>query len=375
MNHTLRSLGLVGVAVASLSACGKKEEPAAKPAAKPAAPVAAPAPVEPTPPPAPPAPPPKPQPPAIAAPKGLFDCNKGERAPLAGAQAKALPFKLESCPTIPSLFGTLAWGMDVPTALKASKAKKVDGYQGAIDGELKVGKTRFKIGFNDVGHANEIYFSTKQAAVDAMTAAWGPPLEVTDTGDKLMLWFNAAKQTRVEVKPDTSEPGEYYVRYHGYVPMAALVAADGLLSKPMIGEPAAKVAELAGDLLEVESKDEAAANLAAMKLDDKTAAIAQWAGADEAKASLVLLGTATESYLNLSLRFKDGKLDQYGTLIDTMDNPAVRAEYLGELAAALGAPTAESSFEYDEPTYVFAAPGGHKVKVKGKDDLFFDVTK
>ncbi len=373
MNPTVRSLAVLGMAVTSLASCGKskKEEPAAKPA--PVAPppaVAAPAPA-PTPPP----PPPKPQPPAIAAAKGLFDCNKGERAPLAGAQAKALPFKLESCPTIPSVFGTLAWGMDVPTALKASKAKQVEGYQGAIDGQLKLGKTRFTISFNDVGHANEIFFSTKQAAVDAMTAAWGAPLEVTDLGDKVMMWFNAAKQTRVEVKADTSEAGNYYVRYRGYVPVSALVAADGLLSKPMIGEPATKVAELAGDLLKVESKDQAAADLAAMKLDDRSAAIAKWAGADEAKASLVLLGNATKSFLSLSLRFEDGKLDEYGTLIETFDNPAVRDEYLAEFAAALGPPTAESSFEYDEPTYVFAAPGGHKVKVKGKGDLFLDIYK
>ena len=381
MKHTLRSFAVVGAAALAFAGCDKKkstpapakapEAPAAP--AKPAAPdvAANPAPVEP----AKPAAPVKAQPPAIGAAKGLFDCNKGERAALTGAQAKALPFKLESCPTIPSLFGTLAWGMDVPTALKAAKAKQVEGYQGAIDGELKIGKTRYKIGFNDVGHANEIYFGTNQAGVDAMTAAWGAPLELDDLGTKLKLWFNAAKQTRVEVKADDSEPGEYYVRYYGYTPIAALFAADGLLSKPLIGEAPAKVAELVPDLIKIESKDEAAANLAAMKLDDKTAAIAQWAGADKASADLVLLGTATKSYFNLSLRFDGGKLKEYGTLIDTMHNPALHDEYAAEFAAVLGAPTAESSFEFDEPTYIFAAPNGHKVKLRGKDDLFFDVMK
>ncbi len=368
--------------VTGLAGCKKKEDAAPKPTASaPTAPAAAKPdvgsaaaakPAEPTKP----AEPAKAQPPAIGAPKGLLDCNKGERPALAGAQAKALPFALESCPSIPSLFGTLAWGMDVPTALKASKAKQVAGYQGAIDGELKVGKTRYTLGFNDVGHAVEIYFKSTQAAVDAMTAAWGAPLELEDLGDKLKLWFNAAKQTRVEVKPDSTEPGEYYVRYRGYLPIAKLFAADGLLSKPIIGETFEKIAELVPDLVKVKSKDEAAAGLAAAGLDDKTAAIAKWAGADKASASLVLLGTATESYLNPSLRFEGDKLESWGTLIDTMDNPALRAEYAAEFAAALGAPTAESSVGFsDEPTYVFAAPGGHKVVLKGSDDWFFDVKK
>jgi hypothetical protein len=129
------------------------------------------------------------------------------------------------------------------------------------------------------------------------------------------------------------------------------------------------------DLLKIESKEEAAANLAALKLDEKSAAIAKWAGSDQASADLVMWGIATESYLNLSLRFDGGKLKEYGTLIDVMNNPALREEYAAEFAAALGAPTAESSFEFDEPKYVFAAPNGHKVILRGKDDWFFDVTK
>jgi hypothetical protein len=322
-----------------------------------------------------PAEPAKAQPPAIGAPKGLFDCNKGDRPSLTGAATKALPYPLSSCPNMPSVVGNLAWGMDVPTALKASKAKQVEGYQGAIDGEIKIGKTRFKISFNDVGQANQIFFSTSQAAVDAMTAAWGPPLEIEDLGTKLMLWFNAGARTRVEVKADDSEAGRYYVRYYAYLPIAALFAADGILSKPIIGETTAKVGELVPDLLKIESKEEAAANLAALKLDEKSAAIAKWAGSDQASADLVMWGIATESYLNLSLRFDGGKLKEYGTLIDVMNNPALREEYAAEFAAALGAPTAESSFEFDEPKYVFAAPNGHKVILRGKDDWFFDVTK
>lgn len=383
MKRTASSVALVGLTLTGLAGCKKKDEAAPKPAtpaptapapttAKPgegsaaaAKPDVAAKPAEPA----------KEAPPAIGAPKGLLDCNKGERPALAGAQAKALPFALESCPSIPSVFGTLAWGMDVPTALKASKAKQVEGYQGAIDGELKVGKTRFTLSFTDKGQAKEIYFKTTQAGLDAMTAAWGAPLELTDLGDQLKLWFNAAKQTRVEVKADSSEPGEYYVRFYGYLPVAKLLAADGVLSKPIIGEAFEKVAEVVPELLEVESKEEAAANLAAAGLDPKATAIAKWAGADKAKASLVMLGTATESYLNLSLRFEGGKVESYGSLIDTMDNAALRDEYAAEFAAALGAPTAESSIEFGEPKYVFAAPGGHKVILRGKDDWFFDITK
>lgn len=375
MHPLVRSSTLVGVAVLSLAGCGKKKDKEPE-AARPTEPVAAkPAPAEPTAPPTPPAEPAKAQPPAIGAPKGLFDCNKGDRPSLTGAATKALPYPLSSCPNMPSVVGNLAWGMDVPTALKASKAKQVEGYQGAIDGEIKIGKTRFKISFNDVGQANQIFFSTSQAAVDAMTAAWGPPLEIEDLGTKLMLWFNAGARTRVEVKADDSEAGRYYVRYYAYLPIAALFAADGILSKPIIGETTAKVGELVPDLLKIESKEEAAANLAALKLDEKSAAIAKWAGSDQASADLVMWGIATESYLNLSLRFDGGKLKEYGTLIDVMNNPALREEYAAEFAAALGAPTAESSFEFDELKYVFAAPNGHKVILRGKDDWFFDVTK
>ncbi|MEZ4401294.1 MAG: hypothetical protein R3B06_14810 [Kofleriaceae bacterium] len=379
MKPTCRTLVVVGLAVTSLAGCKKKEAgaPAATGSAEPA-PAAPPA-MAPTPPAAPPVEPPAPakaQPPAIAAPKGLFGCNQGDRAPLAGAQAKALPFKLTSCPTIPSVFGGLAWGMDAPTALKVSKAKQSAGYQGAVEGQLKVGKLRFTLGFNDVGHADSIFFATNQAAVDAMLAAWGPALKVKDLSDELMLWFNPAAQTRVEVKPDTSEPGRYYVRFYGYTPIAELFAADGLLSKPLIGAAPAKVAELVPDLIRVESSDAAAAKVAAMGLDDKAAAIASWAGADKGKAELVLLGTATKSFFNLSLRFKNDQLVEYGSLIDTMDDfRRCATSTPPRLAAALGAPTADSTFEDGEPTYVFAAPGGHKVVLRGTSDWHFDITK
>ncbi len=375
--RTLRASTTVLVMAGIAAGCGKGEKAESAAKASPEATRTAPTPASATTTPAA-APPPAPaatadpQLPAIGTPKGLFDCNKGDRPPPSGAAATALPFALSACPTIPSIFGDVSWGMDVPTALKAAKAKQVEGYRGAVEGEVKLGRSRFTLRFTDVGQLNEIAFITNQAAVDAMTAAWGPPLEVEDLGDKNLLWFNAAQGTRVVAKPSLDK---YHVTYFAYVSIATLFAADGLLSKPIIGESAAKVAELVPTLLKIESKDDATKRIAALNLDERTAAIAAWSGTGDGGADLILLGLPTESTVKLGLKFEDGKLKEYGALIDTRGNKVLRDEYAAQFVAALGAPTAESTFEFGEPHYVFAAPGGHKVRLHGGDEWFFDVTK
>jgi len=337
----------------SLAACDK-DDPAAKPiprTAEPAKPV-----VE-----APKPPPPKP---TIAAPTGLFGCKTPAAAP-AAAPAGALPFKLEACPTIPSIFGTLAWGMDQAAAGKAVKGAKIDG----TSGRIKVGKQSAYFEFSDAGKVEQLRIKTGPAGLEAMTAAWGPPLEIEFLGDKSKLWFNPAAKIKVELEANTfadagDDSEKYSVRYHLYTPLADLFGPEGLIAKPIIGATGEELQKSFPEWLVVKTAEEAKADVAKLGLDSKAAGIASWAGADEASAKLKLPQPETNNNLTLSLKWADKKVKSYGTLFGYEKDAAVKAEIPAVIAAALGAPTGGEQDSEGKWTYNFAGPGGVKVELR-----------
>lgn len=343
----------------SLSACDKGE-PAPKPT--PAKTVEAPKPVV--------AEPEKPAPekPTIAAPTGLFGC----KTPAAGAAPPAegaLPFKLEACPTIPSTFGTLAWGMDQAAAAKAIKGVKFDeGGPYGTSGRFKIGKDTAYFNFSSAGKVDQLRFKTSEAGLAAMIAAWGAPLEYAFLGDKDKLWFNPATKTKVEVEENSGgeDHEKYTVRMYNYTPLADLLGADGILAKPIIGSTGEELEKNFPEWLEVKSAEQAKAEVAAMGLDAKAAGVAKWAGVDQASIKLVLPAAETESSVNFSLEWTDDKkVKSFDTSFSYQeDDKAIRAEIPAVVAAALGQPTSGTKNDEGEWTYNFAGPNGTKVQLR-----------
>lgn len=354
----MRILALPIVLLVSLAACDKGE-PEAKPTPSKAAEVAKPV-----------AEPVKPEPPkpTIAAPTGLFGC-KTAAAAAAPAPEGALPFKLEACPTIPSTFGTLAWGMDQAAAGKAIKGVKFDeGGPYGTSGRFKIGKQTAYFNFDDAGKVDQLRFKTSAAGVAAMTAAWGAPLEVEFLGDTDKIWLNPAAKIKVEVEENSSPDSEdekYTVRYYLYTPLPDLLGADGLLAKPIIGSTGEDLAKNYPELLEVKSAEEAKADVAALGLDAKAAGIAKWAGVDEASAKLKLPQSETSNNLTFRLEWADDKkVKSYGTSFSYEKDQAIKAEIPALFAAALGQPTSGTKSDDNEWTYNFAGPGGTKVELR-----------
>lgn len=367
----MRILALPMVLLVSLSACDKGE-PAAKPTPSKSAEVAKPVVEEPK---------PEPPKPTIAAPTGVLGCKTAAAAP-APAPEGALPFKLEACPTIPSIFGTLAWGMDQAAASKTVKGIKFDeGGPYGTTGRFKVGKQTAYFGFSSAGKVDNLSFKTGPAGLAAMTAAWGAPLEVEFLGDKDKVWLNPAAKIKVVLEENTfaddgDDSEKYSVRYYLYTPLADLVGADGLLSKSIIGSTGEELQKNFPEWLEVKSAEQAKAEVAALGLDAKSAGIAKWAGADEASAKLALPQPETNNNLTISLEWADKKVKSYGTSFGYGKDQAVKAEIPAVFAAALGAPTSGTKNDDNEWTYNFAGPGGIKVELRDMGESWgLEVTK
>lgn len=366
----MRLSALIVVALVSVTACAK-EDPT-KPSSKS---VDAPKPIvtEPA----------KPEPPkpTIAAPTGLFGCKTQAAAP-APAPEGALPFKLEACPTIPSIFGTLAWGMDQAAASKAVKGVKFDdGGPYGTSGRFKVGKQTVYFQFSEAGKVDQLRFKTSPAGLAAMTAAWGAPLDVVFLGDTDKVWLNPAAKIKVVLEENTfSDAGDdsekYSVRYYLYTPLADLVGPEGLLSKSIIGSTGEDLQKNFPEWLEVKTAAQAKAEVDALGLDAKTAGLAKWAGADEASAKLALPQPETNNNLTMSLEWADKKVKSYGTSLSYDKDQAIRAEIPAVVAAALGAPTSGTKNDDNEWTYNFAGPGGTKLELRDTGSSWsFEVSK
>lgn len=365
----MRILALSLVFLVSLSACDSGEKPT-KPA--PAKTVDVPKPVVAE------APKPEPVKPTIAAPAGLFAC-KTPAAAAAPAPEGALPFKLEACPTIPSIYGTLAWGMDQAAASKAVKGAKIDGGgpYGA-SGRFKVGKQTVYFNFSEAGKVEQLRFKISADGLAAMTAAWGAPLELEFLGDKEKLWFNPGAKIKVEVEENKGgeDSEKYTVRYHVYTPLADLFGADGLVSKPIIGLTGEELQKNFPESLEVKSAEQAKADVAALGLDAKAAGVASWAGVDEASVKLKLPQPETNNNLTIRLEWADKKVKSYGTSFGYEKDPAVRTEIPAVVAAALGAPTSGTKNDDGEWTYNFAGPNGTKIELRDTGRSWsFEVSK
>lgn len=368
----MRRFALPFAVLLALAACDKGE-PAPK--ATPTKSVEAPKPVVE-------APKPPPEKPVIAAPTGLLGC-KTPAAAAAPAPEGALPFKLEACPTIPSVFGTLAWGMDVAAAGKAGikGAKIEEGGPYGSSGRFKIGKQYFHFGFSDAGKLDNLSFKTSPAGLAAMTAAWGAPLEVEFLGDKDKVWLNPAAKIKVVLEENTmadagDDSEKYSVRYYLYTPLADLFGPEGLISKPIIGATGEELAKNYPEWLEVKTAEQAKADVAAMGLDAKTAGIAKWAGADEASAKLKLPQPETDNNLTFSLEWADKKVKSYGNSVEYGKDQALRTEIPAVIAAALGAPTDGTKDDKGQWTYNFAGPGGTKIELRDTGDRWrFEVTK
>jgi hypothetical protein len=314
--------------------------------------------------------------PTIAAPTGLFDCKPAAEG-AAPAPKGALPFELESCPKIPSIYGTLAWGMNQDAASQAIKGVKIDG----DSGRFKVGKQTVYFGFDEAGKVDQLRFKTSPAGLAAMTAAWGAPLETEFLGDKTQVWFNVADKIKVELEDNTfadagDDSEKYSVRYRLYTPLSELVGPEGLLSKPIIGTTGEELAQAYPEWLVVKSAEEAKADMDKLGLDAKTAGIAAWAGADQASAKLKLPRPETNNNLTISLEWADDKVKSYRTSLGFGKDQAAKAEMLAVIAAALGAPTSGSVDSQDKWTYNFAGPNGKKLELRDTGESWsFEVSK
>ncbi len=367
----MRLSALIVIALVSVTACAK-DEPTKPTSAKS---VDAPKPVV--------AEPAKPEPPkpTIAAPTGLFGCKTQTAAP-APAPEGALPFKLEACPTIPSIFGTLAWGMDQAAASKAVKGVKFDeGGPYGTSGRFKVGKQTVYFQFSEAGKVDQLRFKTSPAGLAAMTAAWGAPLDVVFLGDTDKVWLNPAAKIKVVLEENTfadagDDSEKYSVRYALYTPLADLLGPEGLLAKSVIGSTGEDLQKNFGPVLEVKSAEQAKADTAALGLDAKTNAIAAWAGANEASAKLAYPQPETWSNLTFSLDWKDKKVSGYGTTLHYGKDTAVQAEIPALFAAAFGAPTDGTKNDEGEWKYHFAGPNGTKIELRDIGESWsLDVTK
>lgn len=361
----MRTLALTLTLLTTLSACDK-EEPTKPAPAKVVEPTKT---VEKEKPPA-----PKPE---IGAPTGLFTCKAAADAPAPTTPDGALPYKLEACPTVPGMYGKLAFGMDAAAAGKAAKAAKISGSGGYI----KVGKKLMHFGFSDAGTIDEFRFKMGPAGLAAMEAAWGAPLVVEFLSDKNKVWLNPAAKIKVIVSDNTfadagDDSEKYSVRYALYTPLVDLLGPDGLLSKPVIGSTGEDLQKNFGPWLEVKTAEQAKADTAKLGLDAKSASIAAWAGANEASAKLKLPQSETRSHLTFSLDWKDKKVSGYGTSLSYGKDTAVKAEIPAIFAAALGAPTEATQASDGDWTYIFAGPNGTKVKLRNLSDSWsLDVTK
>ena len=322
---------------------------------------------------------PTPTAPKVAPPVGLLGCRTPD--PAAAPPAKgALPFALTPCPTIPSVYGSIAFGMDAATARKAAKGFKVDD----SSGRMKIGKQWLHFHLSDAGKVEDLSFSTSAAGVAAMTAAWGPALEVKSLSDTYQDWYNPTAKIKVRVSPNIfadegDESETFAVRYSPYTPLTDIVGPGGLLSKKIIGATAEELHATFPDWLEVTTEEQAKAETAALGLDDpNTKEILDWAGVNEASISLELPQSEASNHLSVSLEWSGKKVDSYRLILDCGENQAMKTETIAQVLASLGAPTRATPGDKGDWSYTWAGPGGAKIELdtgEGVEWMHLKVTK
>ncbi|MDX2088441.1 MAG: hypothetical protein SFX73_11360 [Kofleriaceae bacterium] len=336
---------LLGVVLVS-SACGKKSEEA-KPS-----PAPAPSTKEP-------AEPPTEKAPPIAPATGMFTCKNKDAAPASAAKPDAaknpwaLPFTPGPCPAVPSAFGEAAFDMELAAAAKAMKGSKIDG----TSIYLYVGKRPFAQQFvaranEATGKIDEFSFKIDEEGFAAFKAAWGEPTEYTNLSDKILAWYDPATKIKItaradewnradpKTKEDVDVPG-YRVNVTRYTPLADLLAAEGLIAKPLIGKTVQEIAAAYPAWMEVKTADQAKADLDNLGLDEATKAKANALGASDASANMKLPEAETNSHhLLVQPDWEGGKMTKYSFSLPYGKDEKLKAELLGVVAGALGQPTA-----------------------------------
>ncbi len=319
------------------------------------------------------------QAPPIPEPTGLFACKaKADAPPTTSDKADiwALPYDVQGCPAIPSVFGQVTIGMtreEVAAAI-GKDGKVSDSGSAYIYLGKHPHKLQLSIRFSEAGKVDKLVHKIDAKAFDLLKSAWGEPLLVKDGTDVTYSWFNPETGIRAHAEPTEwdrqnaakeDEKVEGYQLYFGqYTPLASALGADGLLSKDLIGKTAPELAQLFPDAVEQKTAEEAKAELDKLGLDADTMAKAEALGVGGASTDLSLPPTETREHtLFVQPNWAGGKVENYSTNLDFGADQALKTEILAVVASVLGKPTAVEK-DGDKFEYTFAGPNGQVVNLE-----------
>ncbi len=262
-----------------------------------------------------------------------------------------LPFELTECPTVPSIYGTATFGMDVPTAQAAVTGAMIDDNFAYLTIGDHPFQQRFNFQFDPATRTLQIFsFQVDADGFAAMKAAWGEPLVRTRYGKKLYAWFNSATRTkahaieeswyRTSAQTATFEKiPAYRVSFVEYTPLVALLGPGGIVGKPLLGRSAQEIAAAHPGLFVAADRNQLERDESVPTKPPRTMRVPE---TETGEQQTLIFGT-----------WAGGKLEGYSFTIPYGKDDRLRQELLAQVVAALGNP-----IEARKGEYTFKTPNG-----------------
>ena len=193
----------------------------------------------------------------------------------------------------------------------------------------------------------------KDKALEAISLAWGKPLEAKDSIDrKELYWFNPDTGIRAVLKEGFGDDMD--LEFTQYLPAKKLVGEGkdkfGFEPKPMLGMSVDDLRAAYGDQLIEQSAD--AAKKDREKLEKFAGKDLSALGQAQANVHIELLPTEWESFwTRVHPYLKEGKVERYTFDLSFQAFPAAKDELMGLLKAKYGEP--KEIDEYGQKKLVF----------------------
>lgn len=294
----------------------------------------------------------------IPEPIGLFAC-KARTAASEKASDKAdvgsVPYDVQGCPAVPSLFGEVTFGMTRDeVAIAIGRKVEVTGSTGreltfpsSISTDIDLGEPgdllQLTVRFSEAGKVDMLSHKIDAKGFERLAAAWGEAFALKNLVYTTYHWFNPEAGLRASAIPTTwrrnstskgnEEVEGFQLSFEPYTPLAKALGSEGLLSKELIGKTSGEVRRVFPEV----------------------------AGIATAPRDLFLPPTETSlSSFYVILSWTDGKLDSYGTVLDYHEDKTLKAELLAVVASVLGKPSAGPGRHSE---YSFTGPNGQVVRL------------
>ncbi len=294
----------------------------------------------------------------IPEPSGLFACKAKAVASAKAsdkAEVAAIPYDVQGCPAIPSLFGEVSFGMtrdEVAIAI-GRRGEVTDStgreltFPSSISTNIHLGEPgdmlQLSVRFSEAGKVDMLSHKIDAKGFERLKSAWGEAFALKSLVYTTYHWFNPEAGLRASAKRTTwrrnstgngnEEVEGFQLSFEPYTPLAQALGSGGLLSKELIGKTSGEVRRVFPEVV----------------------------GIATAPRDLFLPPTETSlSSFYVILSWTDGKLDSYATVLDYHEDKTLKAELLAVVASVLGKPSAGPGRHSE---YSFAGPNGQVVRL------------